>query len=161
MSTNEDKLKTLIGHAKEYGFVFQSSEIYDGLSATYDYGPYGVELKNNIKSLLVEGHGANARKHRGPGLLPSSCTPSPGRLPATWMLSTIRSSTTRTAKSGTAPTSAASKSTSTSIAEKIEQGGGKGPEEVRRQLRRGQFRATNPQCGSASGSAVDAILGAS
>lgn len=49
MSTNEDKLKTLIGHAKEYGFVFQSSEIYDGLSATYDYGPYGVELKNNIR----------------------------------------------------------------------------------------------------------------
>ena len=49
MSTNEDKLKTLIGHAKEYGFVFPSSEIYDGLSATYDYGPYGVELKNNIR----------------------------------------------------------------------------------------------------------------
>ena len=49
MSTNEDKLKTLIGHAKEYGYVFQSSEIYDGLSATYDYGPYGVELKNNIR----------------------------------------------------------------------------------------------------------------
>ena len=46
---NEDRLKTLIGHAKEYGFVFPSSEIYDGLSATYDYGPYGVELKNNIR----------------------------------------------------------------------------------------------------------------
>ena len=49
MSNQEDLLKTLIGHAKEYGFVFQSSEIYDGLSATYDYGPYGVELKNNIR----------------------------------------------------------------------------------------------------------------
>ena len=49
MSNQEDRLKTLIGHAKEYGFVFQSSEIYDGLSATYDYGPYGVELKNNIR----------------------------------------------------------------------------------------------------------------
>jgi glycyl-tRNA synthetase len=49
MSTNEDRLKTLIGHAKEYGFVFPSSEIYDGLSATYDYGPYGAELKNNIR----------------------------------------------------------------------------------------------------------------
>ncbi|MCB9168954.1 MAG: glycine--tRNA ligase [Flavobacteriales bacterium] len=46
---NEDRLKTLIGHAKEYGFVFPSSEIYDGLSATYDYGPCGVELKNNIR----------------------------------------------------------------------------------------------------------------
>ena len=41
--------KTLVSHCKEYGFVYQSSEIYDGLSATYDYGPYGVELKNNIK----------------------------------------------------------------------------------------------------------------
>ena len=42
-SNQEDRLKTLIGHAKEYGFVFPSSEIYDGLSATYDYG-LGVML---------------------------------------------------------------------------------------------------------------------
>ena len=42
--------KNLIAHCKEYGFIFQSSEIYDGLSAVYDYGPYGVELKNNIKN---------------------------------------------------------------------------------------------------------------
>ncbi|MDH3243234.1 MAG: glycine--tRNA ligase [Saprospiraceae bacterium] len=41
--------KKIISHAKEYGFIFQSSEIYDGLSAVYDYGPNGVELKNNIK----------------------------------------------------------------------------------------------------------------
>ncbi|MFT4533798.1 MAG: glycyl-tRNA synthetase [Saprospiraceae bacterium] len=41
--------KSLVSHSKEYGFVFQSSEIYDGLSAAYDYGPNGVELKNNIK----------------------------------------------------------------------------------------------------------------
>ncbi|MEM7039481.1 MAG: glycine--tRNA ligase, partial [Bacteroidota bacterium] len=39
----------VVSHAKEYGFVFPSSEIYDGLSAVYDYGPMGVELKNNIK----------------------------------------------------------------------------------------------------------------
>ena len=50
MSTNEDLLKDVISHAKEYGFVFPSSEIYDGLSATYDYGQLGVELKNNIKA---------------------------------------------------------------------------------------------------------------
>ncbi|MFT5821137.1 MAG: glycyl-tRNA synthetase [Crocinitomix sp.] len=50
MATQEDKLKDIIGHAKEYGFVFPSSEIYDGLSATYDYGQLGAELKNNIKS---------------------------------------------------------------------------------------------------------------
>lgn len=45
----EDIFKKLVAHCKEYGFVFQSSEIYDGLSAVYDYGQYGVELKNNIK----------------------------------------------------------------------------------------------------------------
>ena len=45
------QLKNVIAHAKEYGFVYQSSEIYDGLQAVYDYGPYGVELKNNIKDL--------------------------------------------------------------------------------------------------------------
>lgn len=50
MATQEDKLKDIIGHAKEYGFVFPSSEIYDGLSATYDYGQLGAELKNNIKN---------------------------------------------------------------------------------------------------------------
>jgi len=49
MANNDDKLKKIIAHAKEYGFVFQSSEIYDGLAAAYDYGQYGVELKNNIK----------------------------------------------------------------------------------------------------------------
>ncbi|MFW6019456.1 MAG: glycine--tRNA ligase [Bacteroidales bacterium] len=46
---SEDFFKKIIAHAKEYGFIFQSSEIYDGLSAAYDYGPFGVELKNNIK----------------------------------------------------------------------------------------------------------------
>ena len=49
MNSNEDLFKNVIAHCKEYGFVFQSSEIYDGLSATYDYGPFGSELKNNIK----------------------------------------------------------------------------------------------------------------
>jgi len=50
MANNEDFFKKVISHAKEYGFVFPSSEIYDGLSAVYDYGQYGVELKNNIKA---------------------------------------------------------------------------------------------------------------
>ena len=45
----EDILKKIIAHCKEYGFIFSSSEIYDGLSAVYDYGQNGVELKNNIK----------------------------------------------------------------------------------------------------------------
>ena len=46
---SDDLLKQVISHAKEYGFVFPSSEIYDGLSAAYDYGQLGAELKNNIK----------------------------------------------------------------------------------------------------------------
>lgn len=46
---SEDLLKTIISHAKEYGYVFPSSEIYDGLSAVYDYGQLGSELKNNIR----------------------------------------------------------------------------------------------------------------
>ena len=49
MLKGEDLFKKIIGHCKEYGFIFQSSEIYDGLSAAYDYGPNGVELKKNIK----------------------------------------------------------------------------------------------------------------
>src|SRR3954468_9016928 len=48
---DDNLLKKVISHAKEYGFVFPSSEIYDGLQAVYDYGQNGVELKNNIKSL--------------------------------------------------------------------------------------------------------------
>lgn len=45
----DDLFKKIISHAKEYGFIFPSSEIYDGLGAVYDYGQYGTELKNNIK----------------------------------------------------------------------------------------------------------------
>ena len=49
MAQQEDVFKKIISHCKEYGFVFPSSEIYDGLAAVYDYGQNGVELKNNIK----------------------------------------------------------------------------------------------------------------
>ena len=45
----EDVFKKIVSHCKEYGFVFPSSDIYDGLAAVYDYGQNGVELKNNIK----------------------------------------------------------------------------------------------------------------
>ena len=48
-NSDDNLLKKVISHAKEYGFVFQSSEIYDGLSAVYDYGQNGSELKNNLK----------------------------------------------------------------------------------------------------------------
>jgi glycyl-tRNA synthetase len=56
MTSNESAapattLQDIIAHAKEYGFVFPSSEIYDGLQAVYDYGQNGVELKNNLKSV--------------------------------------------------------------------------------------------------------------
>ena len=49
MAQQEDLFKKVIAHCKEYGFVFPSSEIYDGLGAVYDYGQLGSELKNNIK----------------------------------------------------------------------------------------------------------------
>ncbi len=49
MAKQQDKFKNVISHAKEYGYIFQSSEIYDGLSAVYDYAQNGVELKKNIR----------------------------------------------------------------------------------------------------------------
>lgn len=49
MAQQEELFKKIVSHCKEYGFVFPSSEIYDGLAAVYDYGQYGVELKNNLK----------------------------------------------------------------------------------------------------------------
>jgi glycyl-tRNA synthetase len=49
MAKQEDQFKKVVSHAKEYGYVFQSSEIYDGLSAVYDYAQNGVELKKNIR----------------------------------------------------------------------------------------------------------------
>jgi glycyl-tRNA synthetase len=50
MAKQEDIFKKVVSHAKEYGYVFQSSEVYDGLSAVYDYAQNGVELKNNIRT---------------------------------------------------------------------------------------------------------------
>ena len=49
MAKQEDLFKNVVSHAKEYGFIFPSSEIYDGLSAVYDYAQNGVELKKNIR----------------------------------------------------------------------------------------------------------------
>src|SRR5688572_22835960 len=49
MANDSNKFQAIISHAKEYGFVFPSSEIYDGLQAVYDYGQWGAELKKNIR----------------------------------------------------------------------------------------------------------------
>ena len=49
MATDSKKFQAIISHCKEYGFIFPSSEIYDGLQAVYDYGQWGSELKKNIK----------------------------------------------------------------------------------------------------------------
>jgi len=54
MAGQDDQFKKVVAHCKEYGFVYQSSEVYDGLSAVYDYGPYGSELKKNIKTYWWE-----------------------------------------------------------------------------------------------------------
>jgi len=49
MATDSKRFQAIISHCKEYGFIFPSSEIYDGLQAVYDYGQWGSELKKNIK----------------------------------------------------------------------------------------------------------------
>ncbi|HEX4850936.1 MAG TPA: glycine--tRNA ligase [Puia sp.] len=49
MANDTKKFQAIISHCKEYGYIFPSSEIYDGLSAVYDYGEWGSELKKNIK----------------------------------------------------------------------------------------------------------------
>jgi glycyl-tRNA synthetase len=49
MATDSNKFQAIISHCKEYGFIFPSSEIYDGLQAVYDYGQWGSELKKNIR----------------------------------------------------------------------------------------------------------------
>src|SRR6186997_854234 len=49
MATDSNKFQAIISHCKDYGFIFPSSEIYDGLAAVYDYGQWGSELKKNIK----------------------------------------------------------------------------------------------------------------
>ena len=56
----EERFKKIIAHAKEYGFIFPSSEIYDGLAAVYDYGHNGAELKQQLKEYwwrsMTQGH---------------------------------------------------------------------------------------------------------
>src|SRR6202048_4875645 len=49
MAVDTNRFQAIISHCKEYGFIFPSSEIYDGLAAVYDYGQWGSELKKNIK----------------------------------------------------------------------------------------------------------------
>ncbi|MCB0524531.1 MAG: glycine--tRNA ligase [Saprospiraceae bacterium] len=51
----EELFKKIVSHCKEYGFIYPSSEVYDGLNGVYDYGPMGVELKNNIKEYWWQG----------------------------------------------------------------------------------------------------------
>jgi glycyl-tRNA synthetase (class II) len=96
MASQEDVFKKLIAHCKEYGFVFPSSEIYDGLGAVYDYGQNGVELKNNIKKYWWDS--MVLLNENVVGILP------PGKLRVTWMRSTTRLSTTKTARKDIAQT---------------------------------------------------------
>ena len=56
----EDVFKKIVSHCKEYGFVFPSSEIYDGLGAVYDYGQLGVELEKQYQTVLVAVNGIAA-----------------------------------------------------------------------------------------------------
>src|SRR5437868_11350292 len=49
MANDSNRFQAIISHCKEYGFIFPSSEVYEGLQAVYDYGQWGSELKKNIK----------------------------------------------------------------------------------------------------------------
>ena len=53
MANDSNRFQAIISHCKEYGFIFPSSEIYDGLQAVYDYGQWGSELKKEYQGLLV------------------------------------------------------------------------------------------------------------
>lgn len=85
----EDVFKKLVSHCKEYGFVFPSSDIYDGLGAVYDYGQMGVELKNNIKKYWWD---SMVLLHENIVGIDSAiyCILLSGKLPDTSMHSTIR-----------------------------------------------------------------------
>ena len=93
--TQDELFKVLVAHCKEYGFIFPSSEIYDGLAAVYDYGQMGVELKNNIKRYWWE---AMTRLNENVVGI-DSCV---FMHPKTWVAS--GSSTTKIPRSATAPT---------------------------------------------------------
>ena len=76
-------MDTLVSLSKRRGFVFQSSEIYGGTGSCWDYGPLGVELKQNIKRLWWRDFVQRARRHGRASTLPSSCTRPSGRRAAT------------------------------------------------------------------------------
>ena len=69
MALRSDRLDAIVNLSKRRGFVYPSSEIYGGLRASWDYGPLGVELKNNIKRQWWRDDGDRARRHRGPRLV--------------------------------------------------------------------------------------------
>lgn len=100
----EDVFKKIVSHCKEYGFVFPSSEIYDGLAAVYDYGQNGVELKNNIKQYWWQ---SMVLLHENIVGIDSAilCTQPSGRLPDTLMPSMIPSLTTAIQRSAIVPMS--------------------------------------------------------
>ena len=83
MAQEDVFFKKLVSHCKEYGFVFPSSEIYDGLAAVYDYGQMGVELKNNIKKYWWDEYGPTARKTSWVSTPPSLCIRLFGKHPGT------------------------------------------------------------------------------
>jgi len=89
MLKGEDLFKKIIAHAKEYGFIFQSSEIYDGLSAVYDYGQNGCALKNNIKDYWWK---SMVQYHENIVGIDSAilCIPLYGKHRVMWMHSTTR-----------------------------------------------------------------------
>ena len=120
----QDALKDIISLCKRRGFIFPGSEIYDGLANTWDYGPYGVELKRNIKNLwwkkfVTSRHdvlGLDSSILLNPRVWKASGHPAFGRLLATWVTSLTRSWTASLATNVSALTSSSKKSSAKAAA---------------------------------------------
>ena len=116
MSTDAVTMDKIVSLSKRRGFVFPSSEIYGGLGSSYDYGHYGVLLKDNVKARWLE---AMVRERDDIVALDSSIILHPERLGgvrARRAASATRSSTAAPASSASAPTISPTPSTRRSAA---------------------------------------------
>ena len=89
MANDHQKFQAIISHCKEYGFIFPSSEIYDGLSAVYDYGQYGSELKKNIRDYWWKSM-TQLQDNIVVLMPPFLCIRPPGKHRVMWIISVIR-----------------------------------------------------------------------
>ena len=110
----EKTMDKIVALAKNRGFVYAGSEIYGGLSNTWDYGPLGVEFKNNVKKAWWKKFVQDVPLQCRPGRCDPDEPPGSGWLPVMWAASLTPSSTARPVRPVTVPTSS-SRSSAVSI----------------------------------------------